>query len=370
MSRSRNFLLFFLLLIIIAAGLSFALVANTDNPKPKTTAKPTTGTTKTEHMVSADAPCGWLSNPPKAYKHIVWIWEENKDESQVIGAAPYIDSVASKCASETNILDNGTTAALASEPQYAAGTSGSNCNKGISSTSGPGTGCILDDGDYGPANSLKTQSIFELVTASGGTWKSYQESMPSSCARTTTNPYAFKHNPAAFYSNISSDCAKYDVPFPGINCPTMGSAVCSTPTGALADDIKNGNLPTYTFITPNLNNDMHDGTIAQGDNWLGTYLPLFINGPNYRAGDTAIFIMWDEGSTSTGAPLIPSLVIAPSVKPGTKVTTASNNIGLLKTTEDALGLSPYLGCASGKAPGNSGTCSAESSISLVKELNL
>lgn len=357
-----------LLVLVAAAAAVYALAIY--NPKPKAPKTATATTQRAHAAVTADAPCGSMAQPPKHYKHIVWIWEENKDASQVVGVAPYIDSLAAKCASETNILDNITTAALPSEPEYAAATSGSNCNQGITSASGPGVDCIVDDGEYGPANSLTTQSIFELAKVGGGSWKSYQESMPTNCALTDTHPYAFKHNPAAFYSRIGSDCAKYDVPIPAITCPTAGSADCSTPTGALMDDLAGGKLATFTFITPNLDNDMHDGSVAQGDNWLKTYLPLFINGPNYQAGDTAIFIMWDEGSTASGAPLIPSLVIAPSVKAGTVVKTASNNIGLLKTTEDALGLKPYLGCASGLAPGNTGTCSPESSISLVKELNL
>ncbi len=368
MSKFKKSFLFSGLLVLVAAAVVYALAIH--NPKPAPTKQSTAKAQQTHPPVTADAPCGWLAHPPKPYKHIVWIWEENKDESDVVGAAPYIDSLAQKCASETNIMDNGTTASLISEPQYAAATSGSNCNQGVTSASGPGTGCILDDADYGPANSLTTESIFQLVKANGGSWKSYQESMPANCAEVSTKPYAFKHNPAAFYSQITGDCAKYDVPFPAIDCPTTGSAVCSTPSGALADDIAGGKLATFTFITPNLINDMHDGTVAQGDNWLKTYLPLFIAGPNYQAGDTAIFIMWDEGSTTTGTPIIPSLVVAPSVKPGTAVKTAANNVGLLKTTQDALRLKPYLGCASGTAPGSTGTCSQQSSVSLAKELNL
>ncbi len=353
-----------LLLLVIAGGAAYYFT-NQNSSSEQTTTQPA------QHAaVTPDTPCGWLTQPPKPYKHVVWIWEENKSESDVVGKAPYIDSLSQKCASATNILDNGTTAALLSEPQYAAATSGSNCNQGISSASGPGTGCILDDGEFGPANSLTTQSIFQLAKNSGGSWKSYQESMPSNCALKNSGLYQFKHNPAAFYTQIASDCASNDVPFPAITCPTTGSADCTAPNGLLADDIARGNLPTFTFITPNQANDMHDGTVAQGDNWLKTYLPLFINGPNYQAGDTAIFIMWDEGSSSTGTPIIPSLVIAPSVKPGTAVTKASNNIGLLKTTQDALGLMPYLGCASGTPPGSTGTCSPESSVSLLQDLNL
>ena len=365
--KSKKFV-WFLILLIIVGGVGLYVWHNSKSTQPKTNVS-TSQPKQTQPVATIDAPCGSLTTP-KQYKHIVWIWEENKDTTDVIGKAPYIDNLAKKCASLTSIKDNATTSALNSEPQYAAATSGSNCNQGITSASGPGTACILDDSVYGPANSLTTKSIFQLAKESGGSWKSYQESMPSNCTLTNSAPYQYKHNPAAFYTQISNDCKQYDVPTPAITCPTTGSADCTAPTGALTNDIAQGKLATFTFITPDQNNDMHDGTVAQGDNWLRTYVPLFIKGPNYQAGDTAIFIMWDEGSTSTGTPLIPSLVIAPSIKTGTIVTTVANNIGLLKTTQEVLGLQPLLGCASGKPPGNTGTCVPESSVSLRKELNL
>ncbi len=356
-----------LLGVLIAAivGGVFFYKQHRDNSRSTTESS----NTPAQSASKTDSPCGSLTKPPH-YKHVVWIWEENKDESDVVGKAPYIDSLIKKCASATNIIDNATVASLPSEPQYAAGTSGSNCNQGITSASGSGTGCIVNNGEFGPANSLSTQSIFQLVKNSGGSWKSYQESMPSNCALKDSHPYAFKHNPAAFYTQLAADCAKRDVAFPGITCPDHDSAACSTPTGLLADDIAAGHLATFTFITPDLNNDMHDGTVAQGDNWLKTYLSLFINGPNYQAGDTVIFIMWDEGSSNANTSNIPSLFIAPSIKPGTVISKASNNIGLLKTAEDVLGLKPYIGCSSGTPPGNIGKCNPESSVSLVSELNL
>lgn len=312
--------------------------------------------------------CGW-GVKPITYKHVIWIWMENKDQTAVIGKANYIDSIKAACGSATNVWDNATSATLPSEPQYAAATSGSNCNTGINTT---GTNCITNDNDYAAANSLSTQSIFQQVKNSGGTWKSYQESMPTNCALVSTKPYVYKHNPAAFYTQIAADCKLYDIGFPGITCSTTASSTCTTPTGALVDDITNGTLPTFSFITPNMNNDMHDGTVPQGDNWLNTYLNLFIKGPNYQSGNTAIFLMWDEGSSNSGSSStpIPTLFIAPSIQPGTTTATQTNNIGLLRMTQDMLGLTPYLGCASGTPPGNVGTCNTGSTVSLRTALGL
>ena len=41
---------------------------------------------------------------------------------------------------------------------------------------------------------------------------------------------------------------------------------------------------------------MHDGTIARATAWLAASLPAILNSSEYRAGTTAVFITWDEGS--------------------------------------------------------------------------
>jgi hypothetical protein len=44
---------------------------------------------------------------------------------------------------------------------------------------------------------------------------------------------------------------------------------------------------------------MHDGTIAQGDAWLAANVPTILGSPEYQAGNTALFITWDEGEGGT-----------------------------------------------------------------------
>jgi hypothetical protein len=62
-----------------------------------------------------------------------------------------------------------------------------------------------------------------------------------------------------------------------------------------------------------------------------------------NTGRTAVFVVWDEDS------YIPNIVIAPSVIPGTSTSTAVNHYGLLRATEEMLGL-PLLGNAAGATP--------------------
>jgi phospholipase C len=176
------------------------------------------------------------------------------------------------------------------------------------------------------------------IFGQGESWKAYQESMPSNCDKSNSGEYAVRHNPAVYYVSLSG-CASRDVPYP-----------------QLATDLAAGALPAFSFVTPNLIDDMHDGTIAQGNAWLASHLPAILNSTVYRAGTTAVFITWDEGSggypvedcddtssTDTSC-VVPTIVISPSTRPGTRSGAFFDHYSLLGSTEQLLGL-PKLGSA-------------------------
>jgi phosphatidylinositol-3-phosphatase len=156
--------------------------------------------------------------------------------------------------------------------------------------------------------------------------------MPSNCYMKNSGEYAVRHNPPPYFSTLSG-CATKDVPYT-----------------QLAGDLASGNLPAFSFITPNLIDDMHDGTIAQGDAWLQSNLPTILNSSEYQSGSTAVFITWDEGeggtsndcatnTTDIGCHVV-TLVISPSTTPATQSSTLFNHYSLLGTTEQLLGLLP------------------------------
>ena len=87
--------------------------------------------------------------------------------------------------------------------------------------------------------------------------------MPSNCDPSNAGAYAVRHNPPPYYTTVS-DCATRDVP-----------------STQLATDLANNTLSAFSFITPNVISDMHDGTIQQGDTWLSTNLPAIFNSPEY-----------------------------------------------------------------------------------------
>ena len=228
--------------------------------------------------------------------HVVWVLMENQDFSSIVGSgsAPYINRLANTY----GLATHDSAISHPSLPNYISLTSGS--DQGISDDSGPSS------------HRLNVPSIFSQLRA--GASRSLEQSMPSRCAKGDSGDYAVRHNPETYYTNLGSDCGKYDVPF--------GSA----------PDLS----ARFTFVTPNLINDMHDGTIADGDHFLRSYVPALMATPQYRAGTTAIFITWDENAGASGNQ-VPCIVISPYTH-GVKDRTPYTHYSLLRTTEQLLGL--------------------------------
>jgi hypothetical protein len=179
---------------------------------------------------------------------------------------------------------------------------------------------VTDDADPS-AHPIAARSVFQQL---GTGWRAYQESMGTACQRTSSAPYAVRHNPPTYFTALASACAAQDVPLPA--SPTFDAAL--------------------TFVTPNLVHDMHDGTVADGDRWLAGFVPKVLASPEYAAGTLALFVVWDENGGTDAGPSnhIPCFVVAPSVRPGARLATAVTHYSLLATIEDLLGL-PRLGGA-------------------------
>ncbi len=251
---------------------------------------------------TAAQPCGLGGPGPATIQHVVLIVMENRAYSEVIGSpdAPYINHLASVCGLATGYQ----AVAHPSLPNYLALTSGS--TQGVTDDGGP---------DQHP---LSAPSIFGLL---GSNWRSLEESMPANCDLQSGGDYAVKHNPAAYFTSIRQACQGQDV---SLTTPPDLSAA-------------------FTFITPNLCDDMHDCATSAGDSWLAREVPLLLDTPQYLSEQTVIFITWDESTGSTQQ--VPLLVIAPSVPRGARVAGFFNHYSLLHTTEQLLGLTPLLGAA-------------------------
>jgi acid phosphatase len=293
---------------------------------------------------------------PTTYKHVIMILFENKDYASVMHSAnaPYMNSIANQCGYSTAFDDNVFSTDINSLSHYMALTSGSNCNTGVGTS---GTGCITDDNPPS-SHMLTTVSIMEQVAS----YRGFIESMPSACGGSGSGEYAPKHNPPPYFTHLSTSCPSDDLAITAVSCPTTVNGMCSAPgSNAFTNALANDTLPAFAFVTPNLINDMHDGSVSQGDNWLHTYLPLIVSSPAYLRGEVALYILWDEqGSFNSGS--TPNILVSPYIQP--TVSNAQVNLfAALRGAESQLGLA-YLGCAGGTPPGGTGSCPSGSTADL------
>ncbi|MGH7776959.1 MAG: alkaline phosphatase family protein, partial [Candidatus Dormibacterales bacterium] len=251
------------------------------------------------------------------------IMEENKGYGSVIGSssAPYVNALAGQYASASAWYG----VWHPSLPNYLGIVSGS--TQGVSSDC---TGC-------GP---FAGPSLGSQLTQAGIPWTAYMESMPSPCSIAGgSGNYAKKHNPFVYFSDVlANGCAAHDVPYPG------AAAMVSALDGAGA--------PDFVWVTPNLTDDMHNGSVAQGDAWLQANLAPVLASPWFLDYESTVVVTMDEwssdntgvGTANPGGGHILTLVISHSSLGVGAYTSPGNHYGMLRTIEEAYGL-PLLGGA-------------------------
>jgi hypothetical protein len=195
---------------------------------------------------------------------------------------------------------------------------------------------ILDDG---PPSQHPLSSKLHLVTLlknANITWKAYLENTAGKvCPLTDSGEYAVRHEPFAYFDDVSDHQ----------NPESKYCIAHLRPYGELATDLKNGTLPQYVWITPNLCDDMHDSCnggdpIKQGDSWLAQNVPAILNSAAFKKGG-ALFIVWDEADNGDGP--IGMIVLSPFGKGNGY----SNQIhythgSMLRTIEEIFGVKPLL----------------------------
>src|SRR5487761_1377120 len=268
-----------------------------------------------------------MSSSSSSIEHVILIMMENKNYQLIIGSssAPYINQLANNYALATNYYG----IQYPSLPNYIAVTSGSNGGITTDCLNGPAPGgCETSD-----------SNIFTLLQNNGLSWKAYEESMPSACYQSdygdlSTGGYIVHHNPIPYYTDLSSVCSQNDVPLGNVGAKT----------GAFFTALGSNSLPSFSFVTPNSCDDMHNCGVSNGDTWLSELVPDIINSPSYST--TVTIITWDTGDCSSpcneyanGGGQVATLVIGPSnlVNYG-KFSTFYNHYSTLATIEDIFNL--------------------------------
>jgi hypothetical protein len=243
--------------------------------------------------------------------HVVVVVEENRSYSNVIGnaAAPFINALAAGGASMTQSFAE----LHPSQPNYLALFAGSTL--GVTENT-----C--------PVNAGATPNLGAQLLATGRTFVGFAESLPAVGSPVcSAGKYARKHAPWVNFSNIPPSDS---LPFSAFPPPQTPKSYNS--------------LPTVSFVIPNVDDDMHDGSIAQGDQWLQQNLSAYAQWA--KANDSLLILTWDEDDNSERN-RIPTIFYGANVRPGTYNEPVSH-YNVLSTLEEMYGL-PKLGLAA-RAP--------------------
>jgi acid phosphatase len=252
---------------IVLAGCPLAVGCSSSSAASSVTA-PATGT--------VTAPTTGAASPRTAalghLRKVLVIMEENHSLEQVFpDGMPYLWSLARRYGYASDWNDVG----HPSLPNYLAIFGESSFD--MPADCAPSPGCTYP----GP-------TVFGQALSRGETAKAYEESMSQPCSSDGGEGYDVNHNPWAYFPSETDSCKSDDVP-------------AGTPAaGALVSDIRNGSLPTVGMITPNLDHDGHNGTLAQADAWLQGWISVLMSGPDWRTGRLAIVVVFDEGETTHG----------------------------------------------------------------------
>jgi len=294
---------------LLAAGCSStsgpsSTSAPSSDSAPGPLATPGTGLASAPATGATSTPAAVLSGPRK----ILVIMEENHSIQQVFpDGMPYLWSLARRYGYASNWSDVG----HPSLPNYLAIFGGSAFGEPADCT--PSPGCTYP----GP-------TVFGQALSRGETARAYEESMPQPCDPDSSGQYDVNHNPWPYFPSEVASCRSHDVP-------------AGTPAaGSLVSDVRGGTLPTVGLVTPNLIDDGHDGTLAQADAWLRTWVPVLMSGPDWRKGRLVIVVVFDEGETTEQVPFV---LLAPGLS-GVTVSAPANHYALTRLIDYFVGAPP------------------------------
>jgi hypothetical protein len=256
--------------------------------------------------------------------HIVLVMEENESYSSVVGqtsAWPNLNALISQGSLATDY--------------YA------NTHPSIGNYLMLTTGQVLTNDD----TSTKVWNVDNLarrMLAANVSFKVYAEGITEGYTGGNTGLYVVRHNPFA----LLSDVAGYQ---------EVANSVIS-PFSDFATDLSNNQLPEFSLIIPNLDDDAHNGTSQQADSWLhaNVIIPLTNTATFLPGGDGTLIIGFDEAATSDtiyGGGHIATVLWGPTVKTGylQTTTTVYQHQNMLATWIQLIGLSSPPGAANGAA---------------------
>lgn len=236
--------------------------------------------------------------------HTVVVIIENKNYADIVGnvSAPYING----------LLANGHTASFTqsislthpSQPNYLMLFSGS--TQGVTN-------------NYVSANlPFTTPNLGAEVVNAGLTFTGYSEDLNyTGSTDSIVNKYVRRHNPWVNWQGNGTN---------GIS-PNANRPFSDFPTDY-------NQLPVVSFVIPNLNHDMHDGTIADGDTWLQSNLDGYIQ---WCTHNNSLFILTTDEVDNTSSANVLTFFTGANTQGGIHNEVISH-YNVLRTIEDLYGL--------------------------------
>ncbi|MGF7236727.1 MAG: alkaline phosphatase family protein [Frankia sp.] len=238
--------------------------------------------------------------------HVVVVVMENHAYSGILGSgsAPYLTGLAARGASFTQSF----AVAHPSQPNYLALFSGS--AQGITDDSCPHT--------------FSGPNLGQELIAAGKSFAGFSESMPSDgYTGCSSGDYARKHNPWVNFTTVPPSSNLTFNRFPG----------------------DYAQLPTVSFVIPNLCDDMHNCPVATGDTWLRDHIDGYARWA--RTHKSLLVVTWDEDDNGHDN-RIPTIVVGDGVKIGT-FSEKISHYNVLRTIEDMYRL-PHAGASASATP--------------------
>jgi phosphatidylinositol-3-phosphatase len=231
------------------------------------------------------------------FAHIIVVVEENKSYGELVGPAapPFLTALARSGA----VLTQSYAITHPSQPNYLALFSGS--TYGLTSDSCP--------------HQFTGPNLGAALLAAGDTFAGYAESLPAVGYRgCRAGEYARKHAPWTDF--------------------TLPNTV-NRPMTAFPADFRQ--LPSLAIVIPNLQDDMHDGSIAKGDDWLAAHLSAY---RNWATSHNSLLVITTDEDDSNHANHITTILAGAHIAPG-HYSRRTSHYGLLRTLLDSFRLAPF-----------------------------
>ncbi|MFI6044254.1 alkaline phosphatase family protein [Nocardia sp. NPDC051321] len=239
------------------------------------------------------------------FDHIVLVMFENTGYDAIIGStnAPYFNKLADNGA----LFTDAHALTHPSQPNYIALFSGD--TQGVTS-------------DSCPHNFKGVDNLGHQLSKAGLRFIGYSEDMPKAgytgCSG-SGGSYRRKHNGWVNFDNVA--------------------ATSNVPYSAFPSDY--AQLPTVSFVSPNMCNDIHDCPVATGDRWLNQNLSGYAEWA--KANNSLLVVTFDEDE-GTGVNRIPTIFYGAGVNPG-RYNERIDHYSVLRTVENAYGLPPLANAA-------------------------